>query len=184
MMSAFAVTPSGGSSARNADDTTRIATAVVIASCDSDDADWNTATGISAAADSAHFARGERRIANATMATYTASSTMRPASSIPPTPAPNWRATKSVAACGRYGTGEPNVEKVTNVSSLAGHCGGSCWVGGASPGFSAFGNSEMRCSKYAAWYPRISRRTSLGRHAPLNSELPIFSGTNCPVEIW
>ena len=91
---------------------------MVIASCDSDDADWNTATGMSAAAQSAHFARGERRIANATMATYTASSTMRPASSIAPTPAPSWRATKIVAACGRYGTGEPNVEKVTNVSSL------------------------------------------------------------------
>ncbi len=83
MTSAFGVTPSGGSSARSADDTTSTATAVVIASCDSDDADWNTATGISAAAASAHPPRGERRIANATIATYTASSTMRPATSMP-----------------------------------------------------------------------------------------------------
>ena len=64
-INALGVTPSGGSSARNADDTTRSATAVVMASCDNDDADWNTATGISAVAHNAHRARGERRIATA-----------------------------------------------------------------------------------------------------------------------
>src|SRR5436305_12243380 len=110
------VTRAGGSSARRAEETTRSATALVNASGDSDAADWNTATGINAVATSATRPRGERRIANATIATYTASSTMRPAINIPPAPAPSSRATNSEPACGRYGTGEPKVENVTNDS--------------------------------------------------------------------
>src|SRR3954470_14390086 len=113
-ISCRAVTRSGGSSARSADDTTSNATALVKASGDSDDADWNTATGINATAHSAHLPRGERRIANATMATYAASITIRPAINIGPAPAPSARTTTIAAACGRYGTGEPKVENVTN----------------------------------------------------------------------
>ena len=108
--------PGGGSSARSADDTTSSATAVVMASCDHP-TDWNSATGTSATAATAHFERGDRLIASPTSPTYTASITMRPRISIGPALIPSARPTRTDAVCGRYGTGEPKVEKVSGVSS-------------------------------------------------------------------
>jgi hypothetical protein len=89
---------------------------VVNASCEIDEALWNTATGASPAAHSAHFDRGARAMATATMAMYTASTVKRAASSMPSAPRPSCRVTNTAADCGRYGTGEGNVEKVTKPS--------------------------------------------------------------------
>ena len=73
---------------------------MVIASCDHP-TDWNTATGTSATAQTAHSARGVRLMATPTAATYTASITMRPRISIGPALIPRARPRSTDAVCGR-----------------------------------------------------------------------------------
>ena len=86
---------------------------MVSASCDTEDADWNTATGSKPTAHSAHLDRGARRIASQTITNYAPSTANRSTMSMPSTLMPSCRVTNAAAACGEYGTGEPKVEKVT-----------------------------------------------------------------------
>src|SRR5215213_169749 len=124
--SARVVVPSGGSSVRNADDTTSSVMAVVNASCEIDDALWNTATGTRPAAHNAHFERGERAMATPTTATYIASTTNRATTSMASASKPRLRVTKTDADCGRYGTNDGNVENVTKPSLRS---DGHGWMG-------------------------------------------------------
>src|SRR3954447_12988344 len=171
----------GGSSARNAEDATSSAIAVVKASCDTEGAAWNNATGSSPTAQNAHFERGVRAMATATIARYTARTVNRPMSSNPSVPSPSWRPTKIAADCGRYGTGEPNVEKVTKP-----------WLGSVGHGWTsdtriAIGDEAppgaSTCGAYTDESRSCSRTTSRGTHAPLKPCLPNFSGSRVPFEI-
>src|SRR3954453_10845651 len=101
------------SARRSADDTTSNETAMVTASCEADADAWNNATGSSPTAQNAQRDRVARRIASHPIATYAASAARRDASTMPSMPAPAARARRIAAAWGRYGTGDPKVEKVT-----------------------------------------------------------------------
>ena len=68
---------------------TKSETATVMASCDADTELWNSATGKSPAAQSAHFARDDRLIAAHTSAMETASVVNRLSSTMASTSAPN-----------------------------------------------------------------------------------------------
>ncbi len=158
--------------------------AMVSASWDSDADAWNRATGMSPTAHNAHRDRVARRMANHTIATYTNSAASRDISSIPSKPTPTARATLIADACGRYDSGEPKVEKVTNrCDESVGHSG----MPRNDTGFLARG---WRPSSRAPWSIRsrpsrmTSRTTSSGMHAPLNSESAGSNGRSRPVEIW
>src|SRR4051812_34615034 len=93
------------SSRRSADDTTRIATAVVRVSGDSELA-WNITIGNSAEMHKAQRAIGARRIATNTRARNTTRLASRPTIARVFVDAPNGRSTANTATAGAYGTGE------------------------------------------------------------------------------
>ncbi len=157
---------------------------MVTASCEADAEAWNSATGSRPTAQKAHRDRVARRIASQTIATYAASAARRDASTIPSIPAPAARATRIAAAWGRYGTGDPKVEKVTKrCEGSVGHAGIPRSDTGVDP-LDGVPSRRALCSSTTRPSRSTPRTTSGGMHAPLNSEPSGCSGRKRPVEIW
>ena len=177
--------PSGGSSARSADDTTTSAIAVVNASWRSTTRSGTPPPAPTPPRHNAHFERGDRAMAMATSATYMARTTKRATISIPSVSTPRLRVTNTDAACGRYGTGDGNVEKVTKPSL------GSPGHGVMGPGVVDDGLAGARVDDalqvVLGEHLRVGALRAddvAGMHAPPKLSDPSFSGKIVPVEIW